>query len=208
MLTLSLLHSAQVAGWDLEKRLFMGEMLAAAVPEFYGLVPLPKPALHEALAGQIGVAGTETEATYGAFEDDRLIGFISVTPTDVLPQAQQGGTIALMRAMSPEQRLQLRSALGDYHRVVAPVVAPGSRYLPRMAVFPSERGRGFGREIMRAVLALFPDDPFALHVAHTNVPTVRIHTSLGFEWHSDPAYPIGVMLRPPLSVQPLPQVGA
>lgn len=204
MLTLSLLDPQDVAGWDSEKRAFIGEMLAAAVPEFYGLVPLSRPVLHEALAAQIGVAGTETEATYGAFEGDRLVGFISVTPTDVLPQAQQGGTIALMRAMSPEQRLQFRGALADYHRVVAPVVAPGSRYLPRMAVFPSERGRGFGREIMRAVLALFPDDPFALHVAHTNVPTVRIHTSLGFEWHSDPDYPIGVMLRPPLAEMPLP----
>jgi len=205
MLELSLLEAQDVAGWDAEKRMFIGEMLAAAVPEFYGLVPLPRPALHEILAGQIGVAGTETEATYGAFEGDRLVGFISVTPTDVLPQAQQGGTVALLRAMTPEQRLQFRSALSDYHRVVAPVVTPGSQYLPRMAVFPSERGRGFGREIMRNVLALFPQDSFALHVAHTNVPTVRIHSSLGFEWHSDSAYPIGVMIRPALSEMPLPE---
>ena len=191
-----------VDGFGRERLLELGLLIFQALPEFYEKVPLDREALLLLLTEQVDVARTEVGEVYGYLEGDSLLGILSIVDAAELKEAQVAGTISLFRRLSREQRKAFQRGLSGYGAGIEDVADPRGKYLPRLAVLESARGKGVARALMKHVLGLYAGEKFSLHVARTNDTVTRLHTSLGFAPQSDTALSIRVLVRPGESREP------
>jgi ribosomal protein S18 acetylase RimI-like enzyme len=178
---------------DEKLRATLGGYVAAAVPQFYQLVPIETEQLHRILGDAIGKAGSEFEKAFIAGAADKPAGIVTSLPLERLHAAQQASTIMLMRAVEPKNLGAFRTAVGEYSGRVEPIEGSGD-YLSRVTVAPHARGQGFGRLLVNHILSLAEGDVW-LHVAADNRDAIRTYEKLGFEFASDGPYESRAMVR-------------
>jgi ribosomal protein S18 acetylase RimI-like enzyme len=172
----------------------LGGMLAAAVPHFYGLLPLEGSVLHRALGEAIGTTGSEFANAFMAGDSDKPAGIVTALPAQDLARAQQASTLMLMRHVDRADMAAFRSAIGGYSETVEPIEGSG-QYLSRVAVAPAARGQGVGRALVERIIALAEGGDVWLHVASDNGAAIRLYESLGFEFASAAPYNSRAMRR-------------
>jgi ribosomal protein S18 acetylase RimI-like enzyme len=191
------LMRTEVTNFGVETRLVLGELVYAALPEFYDKILLPKDMLFRLLADQIDDPDTELGETYAFWDHQSVLGVLSVVPSEALRGAQTSGTIMLVRELNREQRAIFQRASLGYSEQVEPLASLSGKYLPRLAVAPAARGRGVARALMKHIIDLYGQELIALHVARRNTAVINLHSSLGFTPQSDKDYPIRVLIREP-----------
>jgi ribosomal protein S18 acetylase RimI-like enzyme len=178
-----------------ELKATLGGFLAAAVPQFYRLVPIETGALNRLLGNAIGSPGSEFANAFMAGTPHAPAGIVTSLATDQLQRAQQAGTIMLMRHIEGSNIARFRSAVADYTKTVEPIEGSG-QYLSRVTVAPEARGRGVGHRLVEEIVRLADGGDLWLHVAADNEGAIRLYRSLGFEFVSDEPFESRAMLRP------------
>lgn len=182
-----------LAGND-ELKATVGGLLAAAVPQFYRLLPIKAGTLDRVLGDAVGSPGSEFANAFMAATADAPAGIVTSVATEQLPRAQQAGTIGLMRHIDSADIAGFRSAVAGYSKAVEPI-GGGGQYLSRVAVAPQAQGQGIGRRLVEQVIALADGGDVWLHVAAGNEGAIRLYRSLGFEFASDQPFESRAMRR-------------
>lgn len=178
-----------------ELRARLGVLLAQAVPQFYGLLPIDGDLLHQALGDAIGTSGSEFENAFVAGPAEAPLGIVASVPAQALARAQQASTIMLMRHVDRSRMAEFRSVVADYSKTVEPIDAAG-QYLSRIAVAPEARGQGVGKRLVETIVALAGGGDVWLHVAADNAAAIRLYEALGFRFASDEQFGSRAMRRP------------
>ena len=72
---------------------------------------------------------------------------------------------------------------------------PARAKVERVAVLPSERGRGLGRELMAAVETHAADEGYEAVLLHAQVPVVEFYEALDYDVTSEPFEDAGITHR-------------
>jgi ribosomal protein S18 acetylase RimI-like enzyme len=170
----------------------LGGFLAAAVPDFYSLVPLDAGSLNCLLGKAIGMPRSEFEDAFMAGTPEEPCGIATSLPANELGRAQQASTIMLMRHVTDVAGF--RTAAADYSKMVEPIDGRG-RYLSRVTVASRARGQGLGRRLVEQIIALADGDDVWLHVSADNEAAIGLYQALGFEFASNSPYRSRAMRR-------------
>ena len=180
---------------DERLRTVLGGYLAAAVPDFYKLVPLDRHELDRVLGNAIGNGGSEFANAFMAGSPESPAGIVTSLPAGELARAQQAGSIMLMRHVATADLGAFRSGVAGYSKSVEPIDAAG-QYLSRVTVAPGARGQGLGRRLVETVISTADGGDVWLHVAADNDAAIRLYRALGFEFASSAPYESRAMRRP------------
>jgi ribosomal protein S18 acetylase RimI-like enzyme len=173
----------------------VGKLLRQAVPYFYDFLPVERAVLEGELAKQIGSKGSEVEETYGAIDENEVVGVVALYDATELAARQLHTTVELSRVVDASSKRLFVQTLRSYASSVEPLRPSSGKYISRVAVHEASRGRGVGASLVRHVIALYPHEPLVLHVARQNVAATALYDSLGFKHGSKGPYPVSVMIR-------------
>lgn len=178
----SILNRADFVELDEAQKNTLVDLIQAAAPEFYGIVPLVAEQKRSLISGQVAQQYTELETIYVAREYNKIIGMASLVE---LPQMHIGQLSALKQIV----RLINRDASIDFQRIlklhadsVEPLQDTSGIYLPRLAVSYEARGRGVGSQIMRKIIEDYKGRTISLHVEEQNASVIRLYKRLSFEF--------------------------
>jgi ribosomal protein S18 acetylase RimI-like enzyme len=172
----------------------LGSLAIAALPEFYGLVPLESEALALAVGDSIGIGGSELEQASAALAGNKPLALVSWVAMDRLDAARRATTVGLMRRIDSARMGEFLKQTAEYSKTVEPIAGSGL-YLSRVAVDPACRGRGAGRLAVSEVIDAANGSDVWLHVAKDNDPAIGLYRSLGFEFTGEDGYASRTMRR-------------
>lgn len=185
-----------VALQDLEPahRLVAARLVIQAIPGFYALFGDDGRRLEEAVAGHLGVAGTELGHGRVWF-DEGVAGLFCALPTRRLRTAQILGLRQLTKSLGLNGST-IRDRVARFSLEVAPAPEAGW-YLARIAVRQDLRGRGLAERIMGSFLKDAPaGEPANLHVHRDNWRAIRFYEKCGFTADLVGTHQYRVMTRP------------
>jgi len=180
---------------DPELRRRLGGYIAAAVPDFYNLLPISADKLAYTLGAALGLAGSELENASMGCLGKEPVALVTWLPLERLDAARRAATIALMREINRKEAGAFLAAVGQYGKMVEPIDGQGV-YLSRVTVDPGARGTGLGRRAVMEVIDAATGEDVWLHVAQHNAMAIRTYDSLGFEFVADGDYLSRAMRRP------------
>lgn len=158
----------------------LAELIFAALPDFYGMIPLDHDSTLDLLADEIRTEGTECSNPFVATCDAKLAGIICWFPVAELQARQQGSLLHIMRGLDRIARKQFRDFAAPSLALVAPVDTASGRYIARVAVPKTLRGTGLGSEMLQQFASLDPGQPITLHVDRENISAIGYYQRLGF----------------------------
>lgn len=192
--TFTRLDHAALIGLGEARRLGLADMIYAAAPEFYGLIPLERADAVALLSKQLGVPGTELADLHVMSDRGEDLAVFAAITSRAREAAKQADVLGIVRGLAREQRPVFMTALGAYAPLVEPLDVE-SLYLPRIAVAARARGQGLGRAGLRAFLQIEPSLPASLHVAADNRLAIALYESAGFAFVSDQSFDFRAMVR-------------
>lgn len=167
-----------------------GEMIFRALPQFYGLLPLPRDAVCDILGGQIGLGGTEMEEAYVLRCRGAILATLTAVPADRLAAAKKSGLFGLLRHVP--RSLELTRSMAAFEGRVCPAPLDGL-YLARLGVTNDKGAVGSGARLLRNVLAQRAEQRFSLHVHRAN-PAAWLYGKMGFEYLPQDQYEFRCMV--------------
>ncbi|MGX5832028.1 GNAT family N-acetyltransferase [Mesorhizobium sp. 43Arga] len=176
---------------------FLGDLVFQALPELYDRVPIDRRKLNLILADQIDSPSTELSETWALWEGGSVLGLLSVIDAGELDLCQRTGMLDIVRHLDRDARKNFKRTLEGHGSNVESLASQAGKYLPRMAVAESARGKGVARRLMHHVIDRYANTPICLHVAASNAIVIKLHMSLGFQNQSDTECPIRVLVRNP-----------
>lgn len=180
---------------DPELRRRLGSYIAAAVPDFYGLLPIDAENLADALGSAIGLAGSELEHASMGRLGREPIALVTWLPLERLDAARRAGTIALLREVDRNAAGAFLAAVAQYGKTVEPIDGKGV-YLSRVTVDSGARGMGLGKRAVMEVIEAADGADIWLHVAKDNTRAIQTYEALGFGFATDGDYSSRAMKRP------------
>jgi ribosomal protein S18 acetylase RimI-like enzyme len=158
-------------------------MIELSFEEYYGLLPIGAEPRLDAIAGQLGMQGTEIDRAVVALRGRRAVGVYAALPAAGLGRAQMLGALKLAQTLAAADRRVFLGALAAFGDEVPPV-PDSSFYLSRLAVDPNSRGAGIGAAMLadlQTVAAKRGCQSISVHVRADNEDAVRFYRTQDFE---------------------------
>lgn len=178
----STLNRADFVELDEAQKNTLVDLIQAAAPEFYGIVPLIAEQKRSLISGQVAQQYTELETIYVAREYNKIIGMASIVEVPRMQIGQLAALKQIMRLIHRDARIDFQRILKLHADSVEPLQDTSGIYLPRLAVSYEARGRGVGSQIMRKIIEDYKGRTVSLHVEEQNTPIIKLHRSFGFEF--------------------------
>ena len=173
---------------------FFAQMLLAAVPEYYGLIPGGRAQVLAIVADQVCLEGSEQEHFYYMSRDDRPVAIISGLLSDHLDAAKRVSMFQIASQLSDDGADTFLQRLKGYESSVEQVPG-GAYYISRLATHPDARRMGAASRFMRFLMDHNQGRPYALQVHRDNAPIIAVHTKLGFRFQSNDPFEFRTMVQ-------------